>query len=105
MSTNKSSSIGTKIVSIYTLSIGIAALVLATQDSSLYLALVPISFTAAYGLWTLSLWGLRAAILLFLIETGRSGIELLAGDTGAIITAALSLLVILYLYRNQHSFR
>ncbi len=96
-STNSSASIGIKIVSVYSLLIGIGALVLATQGSLLHLVLVPISLAAAYGLWRRALWGLGAAILLFLVETVRSGIEAFAGDTGAIITVALSLLLILYL--------
>lgn len=104
-STNNSASIGVKIVSVYSLVIGLGALVLATQGSLLHLVLIPISLAAAYGLWTRALWGLGAAILLFLVETVRSGIDVLAGDTGAIITAALSLLLILYLYRKQNYFQ
>ncbi|WP_460921655.1 hypothetical protein [Salinarchaeum chitinilyticum] len=96
---------GLTIVAAYSLLIGIGALISATQGSLFHAILVPISLAAAYGLWTNSLWGLGAAMLLFIIESVRSGLMALNGDSGAIVTAVLSVLLLLFLYRERTSFQ
>ncbi len=104
MGQSNSTTVGVKIVSVYCLLIGVGSLLLAVQGSPLHWILTPVSFAAAYGLWTLSLRGLVAAMVLFFVEALRGGIDVLGGDTGAMITVVLSLLLTIYLYSQRNRF-
>lgn len=104
VSTNGTGRIGIKIASVYCLVVGVGSLAVAIQGSLPHVALVPIAVAAAYGLWTFTLWGQGAAIVLFAVEVVRSGLAALAGDIGAILTIALSLVIIWYLYRKRANF-
>lgn len=88
----------------YCLLVGVGALLTALGGSPVHVVLAPLAVAAAYGLWTRTRWGMGAAIALFAVEVVRSGLAVLAGDTGALLTVAFSLVIVWYLYRKRAIF-
>jgi len=96
--------LGVKVIVGHSFLAGLVTIWLAFAASPLYLGLSILAFGTALGLWTEQEWGTAAGILLYVLELGRNTVSVVAGGKGvsAIIAAALSLVVIVYLIRQRY---
>lgn len=93
-----------KLLAIYCLLVGVSSILVALSGSPLHVPLSAIAFSAAYGLWLRRLWALPISLLLFGIELTRTAVDVVTGDTSAVIPLVLTLLIVVFLLGNRESF-
>lgn len=95
---NSAAPLGIKVVAVWAAITGVALLILGFARTLWYVPLGAATVAAAYGLWTLRLWGLLLAGVVLAVEGIQDVIE------GAFVELLVVLLVLAYLYSQRRSF-